>query len=110
MTKFVDRHIGPSEENIKEMLTSVGFDSMDQLTTELVPDSIALRRTLNLPDALSESDALDRLRRIASKNKCFRNFIGQGYYGTHTPLVIQRNVLENPCWYSGYTPYQAEIS
>ncbi len=110
MTKFVDRHIGPSEENIKEMLTSVGFDSMDQLTTELVPDSIALRQTLNLPDALSESDALDRLRRIASKNKCFRNFIGQGYYGTHTPLVIQRNVLENPCWYSGYTPYQAEIS
>ena len=110
MTKFVDRHIGPSEENIHSMLSYLGFDSMDQMIDALVPSSIAFKQALNLPKALSEADALERLEAIASKNKCFQNFIGQGYYGTHTPLVIQRNVLENPCWYSGYTPYQAEIS
>lgn len=110
MTKFVDRHIGPSEENIQTMLSHLGFATLDQLTEALVPSSIAFDKALDLPEALSESEALERLKKIASQNKCFQNFIGQGYYGTHTPLVIQRNVLENPCWYSGYTPYQAEIS
>jgi len=110
MTAFVDRHIGPSKEEIKRMLDYVGYDSLNSLTDSLIPENIRFNQALSVPSALSESEATERLQGIASKNKGFKSLIGQGYYGTITPLVIQRNVLENPGWYSGYTPYQAEIS
>src|SRR5262249_21123959 len=87
-----------------------GYDSLDALVDAAVPPSIRLGRALNLPAALGESAALAELRGIASQNHVFRSFIGLGYYDTHTPPVIQRNILENPGWYTAYTPYQAEIS
>ncbi|MCC7097895.1 MAG: aminomethyl-transferring glycine dehydrogenase [Thermomonas sp.] len=107
---FVARHIGPNDAEIAEMLAALGFDSLDAFTQAIVPDSIKASGTLSLPDAVSEVDALARIRDIASRNQAYRSFIGQGYYGTHTPNVILRNILENPAWYTAYTPYQAEIS
>jgi len=107
---FVARHIGPNDTEIAEMLAALGFDSLDAFTQAIVPDSIKASGTLSLPDAVSEVDALARIRDIASRNQAYRSFIGQGYYGTHTPNVILRNILENPAWYTAYTPYQAEIS
>ena len=107
---FVARHIGPNDDEIASMLAAVGHDSLDALTDAIVPASIKSAGPLALPDAMSEVDALAKIRAIASKNQVFRSFIGQGYYGTHTPNVILRNILENPAWYTAYTPYQAEIS
>ncbi|MFA5684930.1 MAG: aminomethyl-transferring glycine dehydrogenase [Lysobacteraceae bacterium] len=107
---FVERHIGPNDAEIARMLAVVGHDSLDVLTDAIVPASIKGTGELALPDSLTEVDALAKIRAIASKNKVFRSFIGQGYYGTHTPNVILRNILENPAWYTAYTPYQAEIS
>jgi len=107
---FVERHIGPNDAEIAQMLRTVGHDSLDALTDAIVPASIAPTGTLDLPGSLTEVEALAKIRAIASKNDVFRSFIGQGYYGTHTPNVILRNVLENPAWYTAYTPYQAEIS
>jgi len=107
---FVERHIGPSDAEAAKMLELLGFDSLDAFTAAIVPASIAPTGTLDLPEGLGESEALAKLRAIASKNEVFRSFIGQGYYGTHTPNVILRNILENPAWYTAYTPYQAEIS
>ena len=107
---FVARHIGPNDAEIAAMLQALGFASLDAFTDAIVPDSIKATGTLELPDAVSEVDALARIRDIASRNQTFRSFIGQGYYGTHTPNVILRNILENPAWYTAYTPYQAEIS
>jgi glycine dehydrogenase len=107
---FIPRHIGPSDEEIQKMLEALGLRSLDELVDQTVPEAIRLRRPLNLPAPASESDALHELRRIASKNKVFRSYIGQGYYETITPPVILRNILENPGWYTQYTPYQAEIS
>ena len=107
---FVERHIGPNDAEIAQMLRSVGHDSLDALTEAIVPISIAPTGTLALPGSLTEVEALAKIRAIANKNKVFRSFIGQGYYGTHTPNVILRNILENPAWYTAYTPYQAEIS
>ena len=92
------------------MLAAIGADSLSGLIDEIVPVSIARRQPMQLPDPLSEPAALAELRAIASHNKLLKSFIGQGYHGTHTPAVIQRNVLENPAWYTAYTPYQAEIS
>lgn len=108
--QFVRRHIGPNATETSAMLKTVGFDSVNALTDAAVPKQIRLDSKLNLPAARSEFEALAELRRIASENKVFRSFIGQGYYDTITPPVIQRNVLENPGWYTQYTPYQAEIS
>jgi glycine dehydrogenase len=108
--QFIRRHIGPNAIETAAMLKTVGFDSLNALTDAAVPKAIRLAQPLNLPAAQSEFDALRELKSIASQNQVFRSFIGQGYYDTITPPVIQRNVLENPGWYTQYTPYQAEIS
>ncbi|HMP82822.1 MAG TPA: aminomethyl-transferring glycine dehydrogenase [Verrucomicrobiota bacterium] len=108
--QFVRRHIGPNAAETAEMLKIVGFDSVNALADAAVPKAIRLARPLELPEPKSEFDALRELKSIASQNQVFRSFIGMGYYDTITPPVIQRNVLENPGWYTQYTPYQAEIS
>jgi glycine dehydrogenase len=108
--QFIRRHIGPNAIETAAMLKTVGFDSLNALTDAAVPKAIRLAQPLNLPAAQSEFDALRELKSIAAQNQVFRSFIGQGYYDTITPPVIQRNVLENPGWYTQYTPYQAEIS
>src|ERR1051325_4576968 len=107
---FARRHIGPNEEEVRAMLREVGFDSLDSLIDVTVPKDIRLRKQLNLPEAKSEREALAELRKIAQKNTIARSFIGAGYYDCVTPPVIQRNILENPGWYTAYTPYQAEIA
>jgi len=107
---FIARHIGPNDAEITQMLRVVGHDSLEALTDAIVPASIKSTAPLALPAAISEVEALAKIRAIAEKNQVFRSFIGQGYYGTHTPNVILRNILENPAWYTAYTPYQAEIS
>ncbi|MFT4198748.1 MAG: aminomethyl-transferring glycine dehydrogenase [Pseudoxanthomonas sp.] len=107
---FVARHIGPNDAEIAQMLRVVGHDSLDALTDAIVPANIKSPAPLALPDSATEEETLAKIRAIAHANQVFRSFIGQGYYGTHTPPVILRNVLENPAWYTAYTPYQAEIS
>jgi len=109
---FVDRHIGPSQEQIDLMLLQLGFKDLESFTSAVVPTSIAMTTKLQsvLPEAASEVSTIEELRTIASENSLFRSFIGTGYYGTITPPVVLRNVLENPAWYTAYTPYQPEIS
>jgi glycine dehydrogenase len=107
---FVDRHIGTSEAEQAAMLKTLGFDSRAALIDAVVPPAIRLTRPLALPPAKGEQEALDALKAIARKNRVPKSFIGQGYYGTLTPAVILRNVMENPAWYTAYTPYQPEIS
>ena len=107
---FRDRHIGLSDDERALMLNTLGLNSMDELAKQVVPDNIRKQTRMSLPDALSEVDALAELKSIASKNQVVRTLIGQGYYHTLTPAVVQRNVLENPAWYTAYTPYQPEIS
>src|SRR2546421_1615233 len=107
---FARRHIGPTEEEVRAMLRDVGFDSLGALIDTTVPKDIRLERQLNLPAAKSETEALAELRVIAQKNKIARSFIGAGYSDCITPPVIQRNILENPGWYTAYTPYQAELA
>ena len=107
---FSQRHIGPSEEEQKKMLDDLGLSNLDELVRKVVPDSILLRGESNLPEGCDEHLALKELKKIAKANKPKPSLIGQGYYGTITPRVIQRNVFENPSWYTSYTPYQAEIS
>lgn len=107
---FIERHIGPNDAEIAQMLRTVGYDSLDAMTDAIVPANIKSSAPLALPPAMTEVEALAKIRTVADKNQVFRTFIGQGYYGTHTPNVILRNILENPAWYTAYTPYQAEIS
>ncbi len=107
---FVSRHIGPNDAEVAQMLRVVGHDSLESLTDAIVPGAIRSGQGLALSPSMTEVDALARIRAIADRNQVFRSFIGQGYYGTHTPNVILRNILENPAWYTAYTPYQAEIS
>src|SRR5215203_969425 len=107
---FQARHIGPRERDLPAMLETIGVSSLDQLVDETVPASIRLERPLDLPPGESEHHYLTRLRRIAADNRVLRSFIGLGYYDTITPAVILRNVMENPGWYTPYTPYQAEIA
>jgi glycine dehydrogenase len=107
---FIARHIGPNDAEIAQMLRTIGYDSLEAMTDAIVPAKIKSSAPLDLPSAMGEVDALAKIRAIADKNEVFRSFIGQGYYGTHTPNVILRNILENPAWYTAYTPYQAEIS
>ena len=108
--KFLWRHIGPRPEDIENMLKVVGVSSLDELIEHTVPESIRLKKPLDLPAPLTEFEFISRMKAVASKNKLYRTFIGQGYYDTITPAVIQRNILENPAWYTSYTPYQAEVS
>ena len=107
---FLERHIGPNDAEIAHMLRVVGHDSLDAMTDAIVPASIKSAQPLALPAPINEEEALAKVRAVAARNQVFRSFIGQGYYGTHTPKVILRNILENPAWYTAYTPYQAEIS
>ena len=108
--EFIGRHIGPNEHETKKMLSAIGVADMDELIARTVPDAIRMNHRLNLPEALSESDYLRMLKDVSLRNKVYKNYIGQGYYDTHTPSVILRNIFENPGWYTQYTPYQAEIS
>jgi glycine dehydrogenase len=107
--EFVSRHIGTIGAE-KEMLNTIGAKTLDELIGKTVPASICLNKKLNIPDAMSEADLLKHLEEISKENKVFKSYIGQGYYDTHTPSVILRNIFENPGWYTQYTPYQAEIS
>lgn len=107
---FCKRHIGPDEVSQKSMLEAIGTDSRQQLIQETIPQSIALQESLDIKDALTEEEFLSSFEEIISKNNIYRSFIGMGYYGTVMPNVIKRNVLENPGWYTAYTPYQAEIA
>ncbi len=107
---FIPRHIGPSRAEVQQMLDVLGLNSLDELIDKTVPQSIRQKRLLELPAPLSEPAALAKLKEIAAKNQVFRSFMGMGYYNCITPPVIQRNILENPGWYTAYTPYQPEIS
>jgi glycine dehydrogenase len=109
-TTFVRRHIGPSPRDIAAMLETVGASSISALVAETLPSSIRQTAPLDLGAALSETEAISHMRELASKNQVFTSLIGQGYSGTVLPAVIQRNILENPAWYTAYTPYQPEIS
>ncbi|MBU3739131.1 MAG: glycine dehydrogenase (aminomethyl-transferring), partial [Rhodoferax sp.] len=108
--EFVARHVGPDAAETRAMLQSMGMDSIEQLIERVIPPAILSTQTLALPDGRSEAQTLAALRDIARRNRVFKSFIGMGYYGTHTPHVVLRNVLENPAWYTAYTPYQPEIS
>ena len=110
MTTFVDRHNGPRDNEIAGMVKSLGVGSIGELINKIIPDDIRLEKPLDLPEPMEETIYLERLRQIGAKNKLFRSFIGQGYYGVAPLSVVTRNVLENPAWYTSYTPYQAEIS
>ncbi|MFN7731613.1 MAG: aminomethyl-transferring glycine dehydrogenase [Pirellula sp.] len=107
---FVSRHIGPREDEIQHMLNTLGYASLDALSDAVVPAGIRIGHAMQLADGVTEEQALEELRAIASKNRVLKSYIGTGYYNTHTPKVLQRNVLENPAWYTAYTPYQPEIS
>ncbi|MGO9081859.1 MAG: aminomethyl-transferring glycine dehydrogenase [Streptosporangiaceae bacterium] len=107
---FAHRHIGPADEQQRQMLAVIGYDSLDELTAAALPPDIATSRPLSLPAPLTEEQVLAELRRLAAGNQLLTSMIGLGYYGTITPAVIRRNVLENPAWYTAYTPYQPEIS
>lgn len=108
--EFQQRHIGPDENQTKEMLKTIGINSINELINRTVPSGIRMQHQLNLPAAMSEAEYLNHIKEISLKNKVFKSYIGQGYYDTVTPSVIVRNVFENPAWYTQYTPYQAEIS
>ncbi|MSY60897.1 MAG: glycine dehydrogenase (aminomethyl-transferring), partial [Actinobacteria bacterium] len=109
---FERRHIGPTSSQENELLKALGYDDMQSFISDVVPSNIAMSKKLQdvLPQALTEVQAIQTLREMADKNELFTSFIGCGYYGTITPPVIMRNVLENPAWYTAYTPYQPEIS
>ncbi len=110
LSEFTARHIGPRDTDLPAMLKTVGAISLDQLIDQTIPAGIRMKKSLDLQEGQTEGATLARAREIASQNQIFKNFLGQGYYGTITPPVILRNVLENPGWYTAYTPYQAEIS
>ena len=110
MNNFSDRHNGPKQADVEKMLSVVGAKSVDELISQTIPSSIRLEKDLDLPSALSETRFLEYMQSLAKKNKNYRSYIGMGYFNTILPSVIQRNILENPGWYTAYTPYQAEIS
>ena len=108
---FVDRHTGlNSPEDLREMLTTIGVGSVEELLQQVIPQNIRLKKDLDLPEAMSEYEYAQHIAELATKNRTFRSFIGMGYYPNAVPAVITRNVFENPAWYTSYTPYQAEIS
>ena len=107
---FSSRHIGITDQELPQMLATIGVKSIEELIDQTIPTNIRLKKPLQLPAAMTEAEFLNHIRQIAAKNSVADNFIGLGYYGTVTPAVILRNVFENPVWYTSYTPYQAEIS
>jgi glycine dehydrogenase len=107
---FVTRHIGPQEDDLNKMLDIIGVKSIEELITQTLPDGIRLKNELDLPKALSEYEYLGHLKKLSRKNKVYKTYIGLGYHESVTPSVIKRNILENPGWYTAYTPYQAEIA
>lgn len=109
-TSFALRHIGPDSQEQKEMLNTIGVDSLDQLIYETLPDGIKLKKPLHLDEPMSEHEYLVHIQKLSKKNKVYKTYIGLGYHPTILPAVIQRNILENPGWYTAYTPYQAEIA
>lgn len=109
-TEFQRRHIGPDQKQLAQMLKAIGVASLDELIDRTVPEGIRMKERLNLPAAMSEAEYLQHIKELSLKNKVCKNYIGQGYYDTHTPSVILRNIFENPAWYTQYTPYQAEIA
>ena len=108
--EFIRRHIGPSSDEQKKMLAYLGYDSLDEFIKKIVPEKILEKNPLKINSPISEHDALQQIKQIANQNKVFKSFIGMGYYGTYTPNVILRNILENPGWYTSYTPYQPEVA
>ena len=108
--EFIYRHIGPSQKDQLKILDYIKSKSLDHLIKDTVPEKILLKDELKINDSLSESEALKKLKSISLKNETFRNFIGMGYYNCFTPHVILRNILENPGWYTSYTPYQPEVA
>lgn len=110
MHPFVKRHVPHTFEELERMLHTIGVSSLEELTQKVVPAEIASNASLSLPPAISEAELLAEVRELAAQNALWRTYIGMGYYGTHTPPVIQRLVLENPAWYTAYTPYQPEIA
>ena len=108
--EFIPRHIGPNEQDTRQMLRTIGESSVSSLVDKTVPAGIRMDHTLNLPEAMGEHEYLEHVKEVSLKNKVYTNYIGQGYYDTITPSVILRNIFENPGWYTQYTPYQAEIS
>ena len=107
---FIQRHIGPSNEDQLKMLKELGYNSFDDLIKDTVPEKILLKDKLSIGEPNSEYEALRKLKVISKKNEIYSNFIGMGYYGTYTPNVVIRNILENPGWYTSYTPYQPEVA
>jgi glycine dehydrogenase len=110
LDKFIDRHNGPRSKDIELMLNKIGVKDLDELIDKTVPPVIRLKNPIKLSEGISEYEYLQRIWEIASKNQVYKTYIGQGYYNAIFPSVIQRNILENPGWYTSYTPYQAEIS
>src|SRR5690606_2314456 len=107
---FADRQNGPEATEIEQMLKTIGLNSVDELINKTVPPSIRLKKPINTGNPVAEHELLANLKAISKQNEVFKSYIGMGYYNTHTPGVILRNILENPGWYTQYTPYQAEIS
>src|SRR4051812_37874335 len=110
LSAFSRRHLGPTPDEAADMARTLGCGSVDDLIDNVIPAGIRLPQSLRLPEALTEEQALQKLKCIMSRNRVLRSFIGLGYHDTFTPPVIQRNILENPGWYTAYTPYQPEIS
>ena len=110
MNSFAERHIGPRPKDVNLMLEKIGVASLDDLVSQTIPHKIRLASPMKLVEALNESELLDHMKSLGRKNKNYRSYIGMGYYNTILPGVIQRNILENPGWYTAYTPYQAEIA
>ena len=109
-TKFENRHIGITPADLNEMLKVVGVSSLDELINRTIPSDIRLEKKLDLPESMTEREFAEHISELASKNESFTSYIGMGWYDTVCPAPIQRNVFENPIWYTSYTPYQAEVS
>ena len=109
-SRFYNRHIGPNRNEINKMLSTLELNSLDELLNQTVPEGIRLKKPLSIEEDISENEFLNEMQEHAEKNKCFDTYIGQGYHPTITQAVIKRNILENPGWYTSYTPYQAEIA
>ena len=108
--KFARRHIGPNAIELNIILKTIGVESVEELLNQTIPDNIRLKKDLNIPEGISEMEFLKEIKKLSSLNKNFKTYIGLGYHDTFTPSVIQRNILENPGWYTAYTPYQPEIA